>query len=406
MVDERTNRLRQKNKNRLEKAKQDIERWKAAWVREKKEKEEEITRLTTEINKRGKELFQVRNAHYRLQGEHTKLEGSYNNLLGESNENRFKLESVTHEFAVHRQSRDYKEQQLQGRLAAAQTDNEILRDVITSRTISQEPIHTEDYYKRAFNDLKSNMYDIVATLSRGHPKENLTPAFQTKVLDMIADFGEHATCSSKYLKDHLGGLNLSRLYRIPLLRHIFAIFLFDRVFSPFAFPMTKEASNYLISIEDDLFSQGYSLSHYLPIIGHDYNKLIMIRQAIAHGVISSCQSQIPAAREESIKKLSSVFEILLRHARPKAIAAAAAKIMDAAIKLKNEMAGERGVYRIFLICCGRPVLPEQINTGDEEQAGETLLMCTFPGLKRYTVEDDVKMETMLIKADGEVKRQE
>ena len=83
-----------------------------------------------------------------------------------------------------------------------------------------------------------------------------------------------------------------------------------------------------------------------------------------------------------------------------------AKVVDAAIKLKKEMAGERGVYRVFLICSGDRVLQEQINTGDEEQAGTTLLMCTFPGLKRYGVDDDVKTETILIRADGEVELQE
>lgn len=128
----------------------------------------------------------------------------------------------------------------------------------------------------------------------------------------------------------------------------------------------------------------------------------MIRQAIARGVLSSCEPLVSAIREEAIEQVSSVLVILLKQ-RPKDIKGGVAKLIDAAIKLKKEMAGERGIYRVFLICSGDRVLQDQINTGDEGQSGETLLMCTFPGLKQYSIDDDVKTETIVIKADGEVK---
>ena len=78
--------------------------------------------------------------------------------------------------------------------------------------------------------------------------------------------------------------------------------------------------------------------------------------------------------------------------------------MDKALVLKTAMAEEQGVYRCFMISSGNSQYsPLEVDVGEDTHVGGTLLVCTSPGLKRYIIDDDMKLEvTIVLKATGEL----
>ena len=401
--------MKEENQN----LKANVESWRAKITRERTDKEQEITGLvnnhTGALMRKEEEIKQVTRDHLALQQTHLKFENKhyqlvndYSTLLANWKDAKYKLETLQNDVELERRRNDIKTTKLTKDLNEALKDNEDLREVITSKSRPQEPIFAEDHYIRGFIDIKNAITEFVAKHSKQHSKPSLSPADQKKILEKLTEFGPYGRYSSEFLTNRLAGLYTNRQFRIPLLRHVFAVFLFDQVFSRFAFSVSQEVSEYLSSIEDHLFLQGYSLSRYLPILDHDNTRLIMIRHAIARGVISKCEDKVSVAKDQAINNFNSLFQKLLPQSRPKDVSDSVQEIMKTALDLKKEMTEERTVYRCFFVCSGMPVVHEQVDVGDDGQVGVKLLLCTFPGLKRLSVDGNSKREeAIVVKADGE-----
>lgn len=65
------------------------------------------------------------------------------------------------------------------------------------------------------------------------------------------------------------------------------------------------------------------------------------------------------------------------------------------------MTQEQAVYRCFMIECAQSVSDVEVDLGDD--SGGILLVCTFPGLRRHIMNEDMKLEeTIVVRADGEL----
>jgi hypothetical protein len=150
-------------------------------------------------------------------------------------------------------------------IAAVSRDNEALRDIIVrkSRKEVSEPIHHDDYYVEQFEDLNNAIKNWAAKNSKANAKQTLNLANQTIILELIADLGPTAKKSAELLQPQLSVLYQNWRTRMPLIRHIFAIFLWEQILGPFAVGLDLQASRNLLFIEDDLFSQGNPTISYM-----------------------------------------------------------------------------------------------------------------------------------------------
>ena len=191
-----------------------------------------------------------------FQTEHGTLVNKYNVLLGNWNNIKSKFEAVTKDIEVERNRNNHREAKLNEHLAETLRYNEDLTEIIANTSKPQEPIHAERHYKTGFLDIKNEVNEFVVKNSKLNSKESLSPADQKKILEKIAEFGDCGKHSSEFLAKRLASLYTSRQFRIPLLRHVFALFLFDQVFGRFAFSVSHEVSDNLRRIEDNICHQG------------------------------------------------------------------------------------------------------------------------------------------------------
>ena len=141
-------------------------------------------------------------------------------------------------------------------------DNQSLRMYIDSMRNAQEPIRGEEKYTQAFEDLNNKITSWILTQSKKNADVTLKDAnIRTAIMTKIKSFGKYGVHTATQIEPTLQQLYASKKTRAPLIRHILALFLFDRVFDPFAFALkypdpSHDASNYLKFIENDLFLQG------------------------------------------------------------------------------------------------------------------------------------------------------
>jgi hypothetical protein len=127
----------------------------------------------------------------------------------------------------------------------------------------------------------------------------------------------------------------------------------------------------------------------------------MIRQAIAIGVLKSCEKNVSSRREECIQELVDTLFLLFPVSKLKDINTNVTKFVDSAIRLKNQMTEEQAIYRCFLLSCDATVTNAHIDLDDERISYRTMLFCTFPGLQRFVLNEDRKMEILTpVKAQG------
>lgn len=185
-----------------------------------------------------------------------------NNSLSE------KLRKTENEFLVFRNKYEDETKYLNGlleteaqKIAAIEKNNIGLRQLISRTSKVQEPLRGEDYYIQCFEDLKNDIESWVVTYSKKNANATLTPPVPNLVLGKINTLGDHGQHIAEYLRLQIPHLKLLQVYnskktRIPLIRHVIALFLFDQIFEPFAFGLTRDSSDRIKDIEDRLFKQG------------------------------------------------------------------------------------------------------------------------------------------------------
>jgi hypothetical protein len=164
--------------------------------------------------------------------------------------------AIRRDFQDHIEKTRFSRQKMEEKCELIQKDNENLREYITSMSKAQEPIRGEDFYVQSFEELRGHIQSWMAKNSKLNAKEILAEGVQTEVAAFLDKCGPHGIITSKKFGSQIRDLWTSRRTRVPLLRHIVALFLFETVFDRFAFGHDRAASEYLKWIEGDLFRQG------------------------------------------------------------------------------------------------------------------------------------------------------
>jgi hypothetical protein len=132
------------------------------------------------------------------------------------------------------------------------------------------PIKTEEYYSSNFEALGCLIEKEIVKLSKVHRNYTLTDLQTSQVLSYISEVGTLGQKCSDLLKSE-GTYSLQNLYsqgklRILLIRHVIALFLYERIFDPFAFGVSREVSDCLRSVDRDIMFRG-TLARNTALIG-------------------------------------------------------------------------------------------------------------------------------------------
>ena len=146
-------------------------------------------------------------------------------------------------------------------MAGILKDNNELRRYIETRKVPSRPNHLDDYYIQQFDDLDHTIQSWAHKHSKQNSNVTLTSAEQIKILEQIAVFGPMGKKSAELLRPQFLTLYTKLKTCRTLVRHIFAVFLFDQIFDPFALGLDNQVSNHLVFIEDNLFNQGNPITH-------------------------------------------------------------------------------------------------------------------------------------------------
>ena len=164
--------------------------------------------------------------------------------------------AIRRDFQDHIEKARFSKQKLEEKCDLIQKDNETLREYITSMSKAQQPIRGEDYYIQLFEELRGHIQSWMAKNSKLNAKETLAEGVETEVVGFLDKCGAHGVVSAKRFGGEIRGLWTNRRTRVPLLRHIVGVFLYETVFDRFAFGHDRAASEYMKWIEGDLFRQG------------------------------------------------------------------------------------------------------------------------------------------------------
>jgi len=144
---------------------------------------------------------------------------------------------------------------------ALSADNEGLRCDIFKMESTVNPLHDEEFYVQGFQSLKADVEMWVARQCKDNAAETLSVSDERKLLDSLVGFGPTGAGSHDFLETNqaIRAWYSSKRSRIPLIRHLFAIFLLDKVLAPFAAGVHHAFSKALIWIEQDIMSRGFCL---------------------------------------------------------------------------------------------------------------------------------------------------
>lgn len=134
-----------------------------------------------------------------------------------------------------------------------------LRSQIYSMATGRATVHDDDYYAGKFNELKCLIETEMLKLSQAHKGHVLSDEVPERLVEKLRDMGENGENCCKGLAS--GGYSIQVLYsrgilRHALLRHIVALYLFERVFEPFAFGLTDEVSRAFKVVDNNILAKG------------------------------------------------------------------------------------------------------------------------------------------------------
>jgi len=150
-------------------------------------------------------------------------------------------------------------------------ENEAFRAQIFSIGTGRAPIHDESFYIQKFESLRGTIEQGALKLCRAQAKgEKLSLEAEKATLKTLVELGPYGELAVKTFTETKYAMPLlynQLTWRIALIRHIVALFLLDRVFSPFAFGISDELSDGLKRIQDDVVERGmYPISQSTGLI--------------------------------------------------------------------------------------------------------------------------------------------
>jgi hypothetical protein len=121
----------------------------------------------------------------------------------------------------------------------------------------------------------------------------------------------------------------------------------------------------------------------------------MVHQALGRGAMSFTQGKREVARQECITSLANLLKLLLPQSEAKPLGVAAQKIVDKALELKYMMMEEQALYTFSFFHRGEDFKEEDSET-KEEEPGQKVLMCIFPGLSRTIIRPDDRTQAVVV----------
>jgi predicted nucleic acid-binding Zn-ribbon protein len=218
-------------------------------------------------NKRDGELRLVKNRIAHLESEIDRLnkekpirESLYaaqiNNVMYE----RLKLENSIQGYQSEIQALKAENKSLNEKVKSTAADNARLRRDIVNMENDLNPLREEDFYIQGFREIKTDIEMWAATYASNDIK-GLSANEETFLLQNISTIGPRGKASADILskKNVAQKLYKNARCRIPFVRHIIALFLYDNIFEPFAFGFTSSFSQVLSWIDSDIVSYGLFL---------------------------------------------------------------------------------------------------------------------------------------------------
>ena len=191
-------------------------------------------------------------------------------------------------------------------------------------------------------------------------------------------------------------------WRHRLIRHVVALFLFNRVFEPFALGISQEFSDGLRVIDMNVNTQGVA---FLNIKVDDtepkFSNILLIHQAIGRGIVHLAREKMAICQVQLTGELTELLRLLLPLTPEAAIALLAKRIIEKAVPLKTAMIEEHTLFQCFMADCGDNFDERLFEVDDERPTGRVLL-CTFPGLARTIKQHNQRIEIIVAKARASV----
>lgn len=260
-----------------------------------------------------------------------------------------------------------------------ENDNMRLRAQILEMKKPPGQTHNDGEYKNWLESLNAKIELWAASVFKG--KNKMSNQDEQEITDVITQLDPKTQ-----LFQCLADLNLSiksvvddPRTRVPLARHIIAIFLKEYVFAPFCFGMDRKPSDMLHGMAKSTRIAGIwpLLFDYTNVTeGSNFANVLQFRQFMGRAVIETVKGQEATEREFVVDQLESVLQHL-RPAKNQLIRAKLESYVDEAIELANKMTIERAWFRCWLAPSGG-TFREGNMAVPPDQTGK-VLFCTFPG---------------------------
>jgi hypothetical protein len=141
------------------------------------------------------------------------------------------------------------------------------------------------------------------------------------------------------------------------------------------------------------------------IAGFQFNKLLVIRQAIGRGLTApNSLIKVKEAKDHCAQGLAEILSFLLPKSSPTDLRNGATKFLEKAVALRKMMTEEQAIYRCFMFNRGDEFVESQMDVEPERQGSGKMLFCTFPGLHRVYQKEETKenLTRVIAKASGEI----
>jgi hypothetical protein len=79
------------------------------------------------------------------------------------------------------------------------------------------------------------------------------------------------------------------------------------------------------------------------------------------------------------------------------------RLVDKAIALRTLMSEEQAIYRCYFVESGNRVDPQWIELAYGDKPNSTVIMCTYPGLRRFSMHDGKREFIPIVKATAMLK---
>lgn len=123
----------------------------------------------------------------------------------------------------------------------------------------------------------------------------------------------------------------------------------------------------------------------------------MVRQAIGRATLSRPKLEdLKTRRETVIQNLCSLLQELLPTSQVDRIRGFVEKIIDKAISLRNAMTQEQAIYRCYFPHTGDSFNEITAQVANGEKNTGNVLICTFPGLYRFTIQKEGKKQFIFV----------